>query len=142
MIAYSICDPFRKDVVKKGKIEFSEVLSTFQEFPWLETLKKMEHTPEEDIYYSPSVEFYDNEQKRGLEISAVANGDHVANDGFIFYVFYKRPKTFITKKWFKQTEQHNPEYVSECLDLSLDETKDILKNFAMQRYDDLEKKFS
>ena len=83
----SFCDPFKKDIVELGNIAQDKVFEIFEDIKWNSYLSKMKDVRDEYIYFSPSFEIENKENKNGLSISAVGEPDN-----FEFYIFYKRPK--------------------------------------------------
>ena len=99
----SFCDPFKPDIIEMGKIEKNKIMELFNQIPWGEYLAKMETAKDSEIYYSPSLEVENKDNKNGLSISAI--------DGTEWYVFYKRPK--LVKRFFGLTEKMNENYTTE-----------------------------
>ncbi|TDO82892.1 hypothetical protein EV143_102153 [Flavobacterium chryseum] len=126
---YSICEPTNPKIIEKGKIDSSEIMQIFQNFPWKTFLEETEN-----IYYSPSLEFENLSNKNGLSISAVGNPEK-----FEFYVFFKRSK--MQKNWFGLIEKLNNNYTSELLDQSKEKTIELLKAFVDNNLSLLERKF-
>jgi hypothetical protein len=85
----SFCDPFKPDIIEMGSIEKDKIVETFERIPWNKLLDEMKLKKENEIYYSPSLEIENRDNKNGLSVSAV--------DGNEWYIFYKRPKMV---KWF------------------------------------------
>lgn len=129
---YSICEPTNPEIIEKGKIDSSEIMQIFENFPWKSHLKQMENR--KTNYYSPSLEFENLRTKNGLAISAVGNPDK-----YDFYVFFKRPK--MQKTWFGLSEKWNENYLSELLDQSEEITIDMLKALIDNNVSYLERKF-
>lgn len=129
---YSICEPGNPDILEKGKIGSAEIMTIFHQFPWKKHLEDMENA--KDIYYSPSLEFENLNNKYALSISAVGNPDK-----FDFYVFYKRPK--MKKTWFGLSEKMDNNYVSELLDLKENHTIELLQALLDNKLNFLEQKF-
>lgn len=40
---YSICEPITPKIIEKGKIDSSEIIDIFQNFPWKSHLQEMEN---------------------------------------------------------------------------------------------------
>ena len=86
----SFCDPFKPDIIELGDIEKDKIMETFEKIPWNKLLEEMKLKKENEIYYSPSLEIENKNNKNGLSVSAV--------DGKEWYIFYKRPK--LVKSFF------------------------------------------
>ncbi|WP_303922888.1 hypothetical protein [Draconibacterium sediminis] len=67
----SFCDPFKPDIIEIGKIEQEKILETFHKIPWSDYLAKMETAKQSEIYYSPSLEIENKDNKNGLSVSAI-----------------------------------------------------------------------
>lgn len=79
----SFCDPFKPEIVEIGFVEKERILELFDSIKWKEYLEEMDFADESDIYYSPSLEIENADNKNGLSISAI--------DGTEWYIFFKRP---------------------------------------------------
>ena len=99
----SFCDPFKPDIIEIGKIEQEKILETFRKIPWSDYLAKMETAKQGEVFYSPSLEIENKDNKNGLSVSAI--------DGTEWYIFYKRPK--LVKKFFGLTEKMDNDYLTE-----------------------------
>jgi hypothetical protein len=102
----SFCDPFKPNIIELGDIEKGQIIDKFENTPWADFLQKMESAKEEEIFYSPSLEFENKDTKHGLAISVV--GD---TNKYEFYIFYKRPKK--VKALFGLKEKINDSYTSD-----------------------------
>jgi len=112
----SFCDPFKPDVIEIGTIEKEKILETFEKMPWDELLKKMETAKENEIFYSPSLEVENKDNKNGIVVSAV--------DGEEWYIFFKRPK--MVKKLFGLIEKMDENYTTEITGQTEKDAKDCL----------------
>ncbi len=99
----SFCDPFKPDIIEIGKIEQDKILETFHKIPWSEYLGKMETAKQKEIYYSPSLEIENKENRNGLSVSAINENE--------WYIFYKRPK--LVKKFFGLIEKMDNDYLTD-----------------------------
>ena len=117
----SFCDPLKKDIVEMGDIAKDKVFEIFEDIKWNSYLSKMKDVRDEDIYFSPSFEIENKENKNGLSISAVGEPDN-----FEFYIFYKRPK--MIKSFFWAAEKMKEDFLT---DVTGQTKKDaLLKNDA------------
>ena len=99
----SFCDPFKPDIIEIGKIEREKILETFHKIPWTDYLAKMKTAKQKEIFFSPSLEIENKDNKNGLSVSAI--------DGTEWYIFYKRPK--LVKKFFGLTEKMDNDYLTD-----------------------------
>lgn len=129
---YSICEPTNPKIIEKGKIDFLEIINTFQNFPWKSHLEEMKDA--KNIYHSPSLEFENSSNKNALSISAVGEVDK-----YEFYIFFKRAK--IQKTWFGLSEKLNNNFISELRDQNEEETTEILNALVNNDLAFLERKF-
>ena len=134
MYKWSICDPLIEDVIEKGDIHKDDIIDTFTNFPWQEMLNKLEGAREEEVCYSPSLEFRDEISGRGITFSAVKEGA-----GYCFYVFFKRPE--VVSKLFGLRKVEDPDYVSDILDQSTESSLELLSKFVSGNYEELRLKF-
>jgi hypothetical protein len=84
----SFCDPFNPDINELGPILKNRIIDKFEEIEWSKYLQRMSEKKEK-IYYSPSLEIENKDNKNGLSISVVGEPDNIE-----WYIFYKRPKEF------------------------------------------------
>lgn len=128
----TFCDPFKADIIELGDIQKDKIIETFENTPWVDFLRKMELAKEDEIFYSPSLEIENKDNKHGLAISAVG-----APNNYEFYIFYKRPKKI--KIFFGLKEKINNNYTSDktgqtkqdvidCLDALLRDDTEYLAN--------------
>ncbi|PIQ19803.1 MAG: hypothetical protein COW65_18645, partial [Cytophagales bacterium CG18_big_fil_WC_8_21_14_2_50_42_9] len=106
MFTYSICKPLESEIIKMSEITSEEVMRLFEEFPWIEYLNVMNNVPEENIFYSPSLEIENKETRHGLSISIVGDAQH-----YEYYIFYKRSE--MRKSFFGLLEHKHENYISE-----------------------------
>jgi len=115
----SFCDPLKPDIIEIEKVEKDKIMELFNEIPWDEHLEKMKNAKEKekDIYYSPSLEVENKDNKNGLSVSAL--------DGKEWYIFYKRPKK--VKLFFGLFEKMNDNYLTDIKEQTIDDVKRCLK---------------
>ena len=104
MFRCSICDPLKKDIIEVGEIPKEKVLDILDQFPWTEMTNKMKGLKPEEICWSPSIEFENKDNRNGVSISVV-------DDGNEFYIFFKRPKR--VKKLFGLIEKLDENFSSD-----------------------------
>lgn len=83
----TFCNPLKKDIIELGKAEQYEVVDIFNKTKWEDFLQSMEGKKESEIFYSPSFEVENPDNKNSVSISAVGK-----SSDYEFYIFYKRPK--------------------------------------------------
>lgn len=83
----SFCNPLEPAIVELGIIDGDRVVDQFSSIRWESYLEEMKGKPQEEIFYSPSFEIENTENKNALSISAVGEPEN-----YEFYIFYKRPK--------------------------------------------------
>lgn len=113
---HRICEPLNPHIIGKGSIAKNDIIATFNNFPWDKYLKQMETAKASLIYYSPSLEIENKNNKNGLAISAVGKPNNNT-----FHVFFKRPKMLI--RFFGLFEEMNEHYTSNLTDKT---EKDVL----------------
>ena len=112
----SFCDPFKPDIIEFGNIEEDKIIEPFEKITWNKLLEDMKLKNEKEIYYSPSLEVENMDNKNGLSVSAV--------DGKEWYIFYKRPK--LVKKFFGLTEKMNNDYLTDITGQTEKDVKECL----------------
>lgn len=88
VFSYSICEPLNPMIIQKGEILHEEMANVFHSFPWSDYLAQIEQAKESEIYYSPSLEFQNQNNKQSIIASAVGDPDE-----YEFYLFYRFPNT-------------------------------------------------
>ena len=102
----SFCDPFRPDIVEIGKIERKKIFDTFHKIPWLDYLEKMKTAKQKEIFYSPSLEIENCNNKNGISVSVI--------DETEWYLFFKRLK--LVKRLFGLTAKMDNNYLTHNKD--------------------------
>jgi len=115
----SFCDPFKADIVELGDVEKGKVMEMFEKVPWSEYLAKMATAKESEIYYSPSLEIENKDNRNALSISAIENQE--------WSIFYKRPKLVKRRKFFKVVEEIDNEYLTDIWDQTEDDVRNCLE---------------
>jgi len=126
----SFCDPFKPDIIELGDIEKNKIMETFEKIPWNKLLEEMKLKNENEIYYSPSLEIENKDNKNGLSVSAV--------DGNEWYIFYKRPK--LVKKFFGLTKKMNNDYLTDITGQTEKDVKECLTALINNDLEFLERK--
>ena len=126
-------DPLCPDPIEKGHVRSADLVATFTAYPWASQVQKQLNANESKICFSPSLEFT-APNGQSLCFSAVPN-----KGSFAFYAFYKRPKTI--RSWFGLSTKCDPNFSSDLLDLSLEQSAKLIQHFGDQNYDQLERQF-
>ena len=127
---WSICEPDNPQVIEKGSIRKEEIRETFEQFPWMDRLRKISTMRDNDICFSPSLEFENLDTKQGVTFSIV--GTELEHE---FYIFYKRSVIVKTLGLFKrQVDNHisditgqNKEDAVRFLNAFLNDDRDYLE---------------
>jgi hypothetical protein len=130
---YSVCDPFKPEVIEMGEIKKDRILDVFDKFPWESLLAKMEGKPDEQIHYSPSLEIENLDTKQGITISAVGEESQ-----YEFYLFYKRPK--MVKSFFGLREKLDENFMSDVTGQTKNDAREAIQSLLSGSTDYLEKR--
>ena len=124
----SFCDPFQKAIIEMGEIEKDKIIETFEKTDWADFLKRMEGKPDSEVFYSPSLEIENIENKNGLSISAIEEGETYG-----FGIFYKRPAKhkpglFRSNEVLTEIWDQNADDVVKCLNALINNDLEFLEN--------------
>lgn len=125
---HSFCGPFSSEIEELGDIEETELVNKFNKVPWNEILHKMSTMAEDELHYSPSIEFENKTNRHGITISGIEEDRQVE-----FYFFYKRPKRI--KKFFGFIEKEDPNYMTDILVQSKQEVIRLIEAFIRDDYE-------
>ncbi len=128
----SFCDPLQPDIIELGDIKTENIIAKFESINWKDHLQQIKIMPENEIYYSPSLEIENRETKHGMVISAIGDPDN-----YEYQIFYKRPKK--VKAFFGLKEKIDDNYMTDragqteidvlnCLDALIKNNTDYLAN--------------
>ena len=120
---WSICEPDSPSIIEKGLISKESIMENFQQFPWMDKLQKQISMKEEDVCFSPSLEFESLDTKQGVTFSIL--GDSANN--YEFYIFYKRAKTI--KSFFGFSKKHVENHISDITGQTMEDATSFLKAF-------------
>jgi hypothetical protein len=82
---WSICEPDDPNIIEKGSILKEQIMETFENYPWMDRLRKISTMKDDDVCFSPSVSFQNLDTEHRVEFSIVGTeADHE------FYIFYDR----------------------------------------------------
>lgn len=122
----TFCDPLKPDIIELGDVAAENILELLETIPWTDYLQRMEEAEGDKIYYSPSLEIENKDNKNGLSISAVGEPNN-----YEFYIFYKRPKK--VKTFFGLRERIDEDYLSDITGQTKENVIDLLN--ALKRGD-------
>ena len=129
---YSICHPLKKNIEYiNHPITKYEVLKIVENYPWKEKLELQANSNNDDIYYSPSLNFLNIENNRSFELTA--NFDKKNN--IEFSLWYNRP---INRKILGFIKVKNRMTVSDIWDINYDKSLYYLKLFLNGSYEQVE----
>lgn len=84
---YSICHPDKPEIeYPENNLNDSEIINLIRLYPWTNILKSMEKIHEDRIFFSPSLDFKEMNEKRSLGITAT-----LENGRPEFSLWYNRP---------------------------------------------------
>lgn len=78
---WTVCEPDVPNVIEKGPIPKEEIMETFENFPWMDRLRKCVEM-KDDACFSPSVGFRNLDTMQGVEFSIVGTEAE-----YEFYIF-------------------------------------------------------
>ena len=133
----SFCDPFREDVIELGYIGENDIIKKFKSINWNDYLMRMKTANEDNIHYSPSLEIENEDNKNGIEISAI---EMDADNNIEFYIFYKRPK--LITKFFGLSKSMNEDYLTNAVEQTEKDAIDCLNALINNDLDFLESKIN
>lgn len=129
---WTICEPDNPNIIEKGSIQKEAIMETFKEFPWIDRLCKVTSMKEDDVCFSPSLEFENIETKQGVSISIVG-----AEEKYEFYIFYKRPSII---KMFGLFKRHVDNHLSDITGQTKQDAIQFLTAFVNNDTDFMESK--
>ncbi|WP_192825209.1 hypothetical protein [Rufibacter sp. LB8] len=104
-------------------MEGEQLVSYFLNYPWADWLQKMNNSKEEDIHFSPTLNFENKQTKQKLMVSGVEE-----NGRIFFYVFYQRPKT--VSQFFGLRQKVKEDYTTEVHDQSKEQAALLIEAFS------------
>jgi len=99
----SFCDPFKPDIIELGDIPEDKIMETFIKIPWQDYIERMKTAKESEMYYSPSLEIENKDNRNGLSFSIISETE--------WYIFFKRPK--LVKGFLGIGQKMKENYLSE-----------------------------
>jgi hypothetical protein len=120
MFRYSICDPLKKEPIEMGEIDMGKIMDVLDKFPWAELLAKMEGVKDEEIYFSPAIEFENKDNHHGVTISIVEDGK-----GTEFDIFFRRPK--MVSKLFGLRKYMDNTFITDRTGQTVNDVREAVK---------------
>lgn len=128
----SFCDPFKPDIIELGSILSSDIINKFEEIQWENYLFQMKEKNKK-IYFSPSLEIENKDNRNGLSVSAVGDPGK-----YEWYIFYKRPKE--VKLLFNLITKNNKNYLTDIQGQTKQDVLDCLEALIRNDLEFLENK--
>jgi hypothetical protein len=130
---YSICHPEKEDIeYKNSPISEKEVLEIAENYPWIEKLKFSDTLKQENVCYSPSLDFTSIENGKSFGLTA----DYDENGELEFSLWYNRPKK--VKILFGLLGEKEKMIVDDFWSLSFEKSLKYLKYFVDGNYSTIE----
>jgi hypothetical protein len=129
---YSICYPNKKDIEYPSQIlEEDQVLDLVKNYPWNEQLDLTKKLNENEIFYSPSIDFTNTQNKISFCLTA-----HIEKGQTMFSIWFKRPKE--VNVLFGILGKKNKIVVDDFWSLSLEGSTKYLEYFLNNEYQKIE----
>lgn len=106
-------------------------MEAFHQYPWMEKLEKMARMGEDNIYFSPSLEFENLDTTHAISISILGEPSK-----YEYYTFYRRPKTFKILGLFNKKMD---KYLSDITGQTMEDAAQLLTAFLDNNYGYIEK---
>ncbi len=86
---YSICEPWEKEIIYVNEhFPGKDIINIAKNYPWLEKLRKSDEFPCSEIYYNPSLDFQNSNDKKRFCLTANLSETNELE----FSLWYFRPK--------------------------------------------------
>ena len=129
---YSICYPLKPNIeYPSGLIDEETVLEIAKNHPWRAELASMQGKEDEDIYYSPSLDFTEIKTQRSFCLTAQDE-----NGSLKFSLWYRRPKN--VKIFFGLLGERKKMVLDTVWSYSFEESLRYLQHFTTGNYQILE----
>jgi hypothetical protein len=123
----SFCDPFNPNIIELGEIPIEKIIEKFESIHWNDILTKMKSVKPNEIFYSPSLEIENIDNKNGVTVSAINEKE--------WYIFFKRPKKTkllglfekLNKNYLTEVHGQTTNDVKECIYALINENLDYLE---------------
>jgi len=134
---YSICHPEKEDIeYRNSLISEKEVLEIAENYPWIEKLKFSDTLKQENVQYSPSLDFTNIENKKSFCLTA----GYDKNGKLEFSLWYNRPK--MVKVLFGLLGEKEKMVVDDFWSLNFENSLKYLEHFVNGNYSTIEKLYS
>ncbi|WP_405567126.1 hypothetical protein [Polaribacter sp. Asnod6-C07] len=131
---YSICHPEKEDIEYiNSPISEKEVLEIAENYPWIEKLKFSDTLKQENVQYSPSLDFTNIENKKSFCLTA----GYDKNGKLEFSLWYSRPKK--VKVLFGLLGEKEKMVVDDFWSLNFENSLKYLEHFVNGNYSTIEK---
>jgi len=122
---YSICHPNQQNIEYPTEVlNRQQVIQFAQNYPWKEQLELCNELPEEEVCYSPSLDFKNTESMSSFGLTA----DSHEGEEISFSLWYKRPKEI--KIFFGLFGKIERMIINDVSSFSLDEAITYLEYFV------------
>lgn len=129
---YSICHPEKPDIEYPPRVlSEKEVKDFVQNYDWNGILKKMNSLNQNEVFYSPSLDFTNTDNGFSFCLSALSNQKNLT-----FYVFYKR---LVMKKILFGILGEKESFSTIDREFTKDAAYDLLNRFLKKDYNSIEK---
>ena len=130
---YSICHPEKEDIeYRDNPISENEVLEIAKNYSWLEKLKFSDSLNQDNVYYSPSLDFTCIENGKSFCLTA----DYDENENIEFSLWYNRPKK--VKILFGLLGEKERMELDDIWSISFDKSMQYLEYFVNGNYSIIE----
>ncbi|KIA97236.1 hypothetical protein OA93_14975 [Flavobacterium sp. KMS] len=134
LFKYSICHPDKKDIeYRNNAISGNDVLKIAEDYPWIQQLNLSESINQNEVYYSPSLDF--NCIKNGQSFCLTAIYDEQKK--LAFSIWYNRPKK--VKVLFGLFGESEKMIVDDYWSLNFDDALKFLQYFVEGKHQEIEK---
>lgn len=131
---YTICHPDKEEIeLRDNPISAKEVMNIAQNYPWIELLNYSNSMNQEEVQYSPSLEFICIEDKNSFTLTANFSKEMELE----FSLWYNRPKK--VKILFGLLGERDKMVVDEVWENNFEKALKYLKFFVEKNYYEIEK---
>jgi len=130
---YSICHPDKEEIeYRNNPISSNEVINIAKNYPWLDQLKFSETLDQNNLYYSPSLDFNCIEDGKSFCLTAHYND----NKELEFSLWYNRPKRI--KVLFGLLGEKEKMVVDDVWSFDINKALQYLEHFVDRKYQIIE----
>lgn len=132
---YSICIPDKEEIqYPKETLSPKQVLEFGKNYPWQEQNELCDSLSKDKQFYSPSLDFKNDETKHSLSLTADSNNGEV-----IFSLWYNRPKKI--KKLFGLLGTKEKMVLDDVWAIHFEDSMKCLEYFVNEEYELIEELF-